>query len=89
MSQAMQKAREDSTGVRQYLLASYYLAAGNLSLTTIAFGVVLLALGGTVVVAFHKVFSAMFAIWGASAILLGGLAYAALKINALVAELSE
>lgn len=89
MSQALAKSRENSTGYRQYLLASYYLAAGNLSVTTIAVGVFLIALGGTIVAGFHAVFGAMFGIWGATLVLVGVLAYAVLLGNRVWARASE
>lgn len=89
MSQALTRSRENSSGYRKYLLASYYLATGNLSVTTILSGVLLIALGGTVVAAFHAVFGAMFAIWGASLVLVGVVAYGVLLANRFWAQMSE
>lgn len=85
----MERAREQSSGFKMYLLAAYYLAAGNISLTTIAMGVVVVILGATVVSQVHDVFAGMFGIWGASMVLFGAIAYAALWANRLIARYTE
>ena len=89
MSQSMARAREQSSGPRQYLLGLYYLAAGNLSLTTVAVGAVVYLLGGLVVVNYHDVLGPMVAIWGISIAVLGAVSYALLWINKMRARVTD
>lgn len=89
MSYAMQRAEEQSSGIRLYLLAAYYLAAGHLSVTTILFGGLLILIAATVLSGLHDVFAGMFGIWGVTFILFGAVAYLFLLANRIYAHVSE
>lgn len=89
MSQALSKAGRNTSGFRQYVLAAYYLTTGNLSLTAILVGVTVVGFGGFVVTQYHEVLGPMIAIFGATIVLVGGIAYAVLWVNRIVAHLSE
>ncbi|MFB6141469.1 MAG: hypothetical protein ABEJ26_13665 [Halosimplex sp.] len=49
MRQAIERAQQETSGVRAYLLALYYFMTGNVSLMIILFGVLWIVLGATVV----------------------------------------
>jgi hypothetical protein len=85
----IERAREQSSGVKMYLLAAYYLAMANLSLTTMLGGVVVVAIGALVLDGLHAVFAGMFGIFGVSFVVLGALSYALLWANKLYAMYTE
>lgn len=87
MSKALESARHESSGVRMYVLALYYLLSGNFSLVVALFGVVLIVLGATVMPSVHGVFAGMFGIWGVTLIILGLLAYTILWANQMYAKM--
>ncbi|MFB6150651.1 MAG: hypothetical protein ABEJ40_02485 [Haloarculaceae archaeon] len=97
MVEAFNRASESSEGVRMYLLTLYYLAAGNLSISTMVLGALFIVLGATVVPSINTgmrarpgdVLAGMFGVWGASLIALGGIVYAALWANRIYARLSD
>jgi membrane-bound ClpP family serine protease len=86
MINAMESASQESSGVRMYLLAVYYLMAGNFSLTISFFGVILVALGATVISQYHDVFAGMFGVWGATLFVFGLVMYTLLWVNKLYAQ---
>jgi len=49
MRQAIERAKQESSGGKAYLLATYYFMSGNISLMIALIGVVLIGLGATVV----------------------------------------
>lgn len=87
MSQALESARHDSSGVRTYFLALYYLIAGNFSLFLVVFGAALIVLGATVMPSVHPTFAAMFGLWGVTLIIFGLLAYTILWANKTYAKM--
>lgn len=89
MSQALTRAEENSSGFRRYLLVGYYLMASNVSLSTIAAGVLMMLTGWLVVENVHNVFAGMFGIWGFSLVILGTVAYAALWANRIIARVTD
>ena len=86
MLNAMESASQETSGVRMYLLAAYYLMAGNFSLTISFFGVVLVVLGATVISRYHDIFAGMFGVWGATLFIFGIVAYVLLWANKLYAQ---
>lgn len=86
MIKAMESASQESSGVRMYLLAVYYLMAGNVSLTISFFGVILAVLGATVVGLYHDIFAGMFGVWGATLFIFGLMMYTLLWANKLYAQ---
>lgn len=89
MSEALTRAQENSSGFKQYLLAGYYVAAANLSLSTIAAGLLMMLFGYLVVENVHEVFAGMFGIWGASLVIVGAVAYAVLWANRIIARVTD
>jgi hypothetical protein len=49
MSQAVERANQETSGARAYVLAGYYVLAGNFSLVLVLFGLGFIGLGATVV----------------------------------------
>lgn len=87
MSQALEAARHESSGAKMYLLALYYLLAGNFSLVVVVFGIVLLVLGATVMESLHPTLAGMFGIWGVSLVGIGLLVYTLLWLNQIYARM--
>jgi membrane-bound ClpP family serine protease len=83
MIKAMESASQETSGVRVYLLAAYYLMAGNFSLTVSFFGVIVIVLGATVISQYHAVYAGMFGVWGASMFVFGLVMYTLLWANKL------
>lgn len=89
MSQALSKAGRNTSGIRQYVLAAYYLAAGNLSLTSMGVGAIVIAFGGLVITQYNAVLGPMIAIFGGTIVVVGAIAYTVLWGNRIIAHLSE
>lgn len=93
MRNALEKANRETSGAKAYLLALYFALAGNLSLVIALAGVVLIALGATLLSGVpvstleHGVFAAMFGVWGAALVLIGAAARGVLVANQLYARL--
>jgi polyferredoxin len=83
MIKAMESASQETSGVRVYLLAAYYLMAGNFSLTVSFSGVIVVVLGATVISQYHSIFAGMFGVWGASMVVFGLMMYTLLWANKL------
>lgn len=75
----------NTTGIGSAVLSGYRLAVSNLALSTVLAGVVIIALGATVIAPLHGVLGGMFGVWGASLVLLGVGAIAFYRLTALVA----
>jgi len=99
MRQELERAREESSGYKAYLLAVYYFVTGNYSLVVILTGLGLIAFGALILsgrfavgpldAITHQVFAGMFGVWGASLVVIGVSAYAVLFANKIYARLSQ
>lgn len=81
MNRHLERAREEASGGKVYLLAAYYLAASNVTLLIATIGLVMILLGALVVPSWNDVLAGMFGVWGASFLLLGLGSYVALWFN--------
>jgi len=99
MRQELERAREESSGVKAYLLGLYYFITGNYSLVVILFGLALIAFGALILsgrlavgplgALEHQVFAGMFGVWGASLVVIGAAAYAVMWANKIYARISQ
>jgi len=99
MKQELERAREESDGASMYALATYYFITGNYSLMVVLTGVGMILFGGLIVsgqfavgplsVLQHDVFSGMFAVWGATLVLIGATAYGVMWANKMYARISQ
>jgi FtsH-binding integral membrane protein len=99
MRQELERAREESSGSKAYLLGLYYFITGNYSLVVILFGLALIAFGaliltgqfavGPLAAIEHQVFAGMFGVWGASLVVIGVAAYAVMWVNKIYAQISQ
>lgn len=71
MGRSLQSAGNEADGVQQYLLAAYYWMSSHVSLTVAVCGVLLIALGASVVSRLNAVFAGMFGVWGAALVVFG------------------
>lgn len=83
----MEKARQEASGVRAYLLGGYYVLSGNMSLAVAAAGVLMIAVGALVLPGRHDVFAAMFGVWGATLVVIGVVARGILWANQVYARM--
>lgn len=92
MNHYMTRARDETSGVRMYLLAIYYMAASTLTLTIAFLGLVAIVFGWLITVTFgtpnagnppdpHQVLGAVIAIYGAAFVVFGVLSYGVLWTN--------
>lgn len=81
MNRHLERAREEASGAKIYVLAAYYLAASNVTLLLATIGLVTILLGALVVPSWNEVLAGMFGVWGASLLLLGLGGYVALWFN--------
>jgi len=88
MSQAMENARLESDGFKQYILALYYLLTMSFSITIAVVGLGFVAFGAFVLPGIHDVMAGMFGVWGISLILFGVLVYVFLWLNQLYARVT-
>jgi FtsH-binding integral membrane protein len=98
MRQELERAREESSGYKAYLLGLYYFVTGNYSLVVILFGLSMIAFGGLILsgrfavgpleAITHQVFAGMFGVWGASLVVIGVAAYAVMWANKIYARIS-
>jgi len=101
MKRSLERANAEATGAKRYLLAAYYFLANNMSIMAVLVGIAMMAFGATVLsgrpgflfgpdgplnALVHGVFAGMFGLWGATIVLLGILAYAALWLNQFLAR---
>lgn len=99
MRQELERAREESSGAKVYLLGLYYFVTGNYSLVVILFGLGLIAFGGLVLsgqfavgplsAITHQVFAGMFGVWGGTLVVIGVAAYAIMWANKIYARISQ
>jgi hypothetical protein len=99
MRQELERAREESSGYKAYLLGLYYFITGNYSLVVILIGLGLIAFGALVLTGdfavgplnaiTHQVFAGMFGVWGASLVVIGVAAYAVMWANKIYARISQ
>jgi hypothetical protein len=99
MRQELERAREESSGNKAYLLGLYYFVTGNYSLVVILFGLAVIAFGALVLTGqfavgpldaiTHQVFAGMFGVWGATLVVIGVAAYGVMFANKIYARVSQ